>query len=233
MTRSIITLAFALLATLAVGVQPASAQSFRFGFSNGGFSIGTGGRHLPPSYTSHHSNSYHSGSHSSYHSPNVRLLDQQADQLAEVVKHLHDDAHQLMQNYEHSREIESFVSRLEVLTEHMHDLLHGANNRGHLSASLERHLGEDVRTARSLIQALDSNLHHQGFDGALTRDYHHMTHMRSVIANEATPLLRSLDMNLFGYCAYSSVRRDVHHGAHRDTHAPVTPVRRSGFRFHW
>ena len=230
MNRSLTALALALFATLAAGSQSASAQSFRFGISSHGITIGTGRHNTPSGYTSHHSSSYHSGSH---HTPNVHLLDQQADQLAEVVKHLHDDAHQLMQNYEHSREIESFVSQLEDLTEHIHELLHGASNRGYLSASLEHHLGDDVRKARSLIRALDSNLHHQGFDGALTRDYHHMTHMRTVIASEATPLLRSLDMNLFGYCAYSTVRRDFHHGTHHDTHAPVTPVRRSGFRFHW
>ena len=115
--------------------------------------------------------------------PDVVQLDQWADGLAQAARHLHEDAHQLGQDYEHSRSIEAYVSRLDRLNEHMHGILHRAAGRRHLSTSEIRHVAGDVLDVRRLAIRLDRELAHQRIDGARTQDFHALDHMRQIIRN--------------------------------------------------
>ncbi len=130
------------------------------------------------------------------HRPDVNKLDRWADQLAEAAKHLHEDAHELGQDYEHSRGIEAYVARLDRLNEHMHEILHRAADRHHLSSSELRHVAKDVQEVRRLAIRLDGELEHQRYDGARTHDFHALDHMRQIIAREIFPLVRSMEYEM-------------------------------------
>ncbi len=226
MTRAIPLLAAAVVTftcTMFTG-SSAHAQGFnRFGFFPR--SVPTVDRHHNESYSSHHS-----GSHpvSPVHHVSVAELDRHADQLAEVARHLHDDAHQLSLDYEHSHSIESTVTKLERLQEHMHQILHAASNSRYASSDLIHHVVEDMNSVRSLLLTLHRELQHQGFDGARHHDYVAINHMRQVITGEALPLLQRMELSLYG----STQHHDVH-TSHRhaiDTHQPSTTRRRPSTR---
>ncbi len=137
--------------------------------------------------------------HHDFHTPDVVQLDAYADQLAKVARHLHEDAHQLSQDYEHSESIERYVDNVDRLQQHLHEILHGAVESGYQSSSLFVHAKNDVRQVRSLMGRLYRELEHQGYDGARTQDFHAIAHMRQVIVQEAYPLIRQMETELYGY----------------------------------
>lgn len=181
----------------------------------------------------HHHNDFHSSHHSGSHAvtpvhhASVAELDRLADQLAEVIRHLHDDAHQLSQNYEHSRSIELTVTELEKLQEHMHRILHAASNSRYASSELIHHVVEDMNSVRSLLVTLHRELQHQGLDGVHRHDYVAISHMRQVITTEALPLLQRMELTLYG-----SAQHDVHTSYRHPTniHQPPTARRPSSRR---
>lgn len=209
--------------TLFIG-SSAHAQGFnRFGFSPR--PVPTFDRRHNESYSSHYS-----GSHqvSPVHQVSIAELDRHADQLAEVARHLHDDAHQLSQDYEHSHSIALTVTKLEQLQEHMHQILHGAANSRYASSGLIGHVAEDMNGVRSLLLTLQRELQHQGADGARQRDYVAIHHMRQVITGEALPLLQRMELSLYG----ASQHHDLH-TSHRpaiDTYLPPNAIRRPSTR---
>ena len=137
--------------------------------------------------------------HVDVHVPNVAQLDAYSDQLAKVARHLHEDAHKLSQDYEHSEAIEYYVDNVDRLQQHMHAILHEAAETGTQSAALATHVKSDVRQVRNLINRLSFELSHQGYDGARTEDFHAMVHMRQIINQEALPLIGQLEVELYGY----------------------------------
>ncbi|EMI16812.1 secreted protein [Rhodopirellula maiorica SM1] len=153
--------------------------------------------------------------HSAPHVPNIAQLDEYADQLAKVARHLHEDAHKLSQDYEHSHSIEGYVDQVDRLQHHMHTILHEAAEQNRLSTGLLEHIKSDVRQAKSLFSRLYGELHHQGYDGARTNDFYAMAHMREVIVSEANPLIRQLETALYGF-SHSS---DIHHTYRRPLHS--------------
>lgn len=155
------------------------------------------------------------------HPPNVVHLDQWADQLAKAAKHLHEDAHELGQDYEHSQGIEASVDRLDHLNEHMHNILHVAADRHYLTQSEIQHIAKDLRDVRKLAIDLDRDLEHQRHDGARTHDFHSLNHMRQILSHEVFPLVRKMEYEL-GYRSTSHHR--LHHGH------TTYPVSRYGHR---
>lgn len=148
------------------------------------------------------------------HRPDVYKLDRWADKLAEAAKHLHEDAHELGQDYEHSAGIEAYVARLDRLNEHMHEILHYAAERHYLSNSSLRHVANDVQQVRQLAIRLDGELQHQRYDGARTRDFHALDHMRQIIAREIIPLVRSMEyeMDYRSLSHHDSIHsHEIHH----------------------
>ncbi|MCM2371621.1 hypothetical protein [Aporhodopirellula aestuarii] len=212
MTRCFALVAAAIVATFTC--SSANAQVFnRFGFYPRPVQTQT---HHDDFHSSHHSGSHHD---SHVHQASVRELDRLADQLAEVARHLHDDAHQLSQDYEHSHGIEVTVTKLERLQEHMHHILHDAANSRYASSSLIHHVAEDMNSVRSLLLTLYRELQHQGYDGVRHQDYIAINHMRGVITGEALPLLQRMELALYG----STSHHDVHTYQRRSTsRQPVT-----------
>lgn len=137
--------------------------------------------------------------HHQTHSPDVVQLDTYADQLAKVVRHLHEDAHKLSQDYEHSESIEYYVDQVDRLQQHMHEILHQAAQSGQQSWSLVDHVKSDIRQVSRLLSRLYGELQHQGYDGARTEDFYAMNHMRQVLVSEAFPLVRQTEIELYGY----------------------------------
>lgn len=137
--------------------------------------------------------------HRPVHVPNVAQLDAYSDQLAKVARHLHEDAHKLSQDYEHSESIENYVDNVDRLQQHMHEILHEAAETGTQSSALTTHVKSDVRQVKNLIYRLAGELSHQGYDGARTADFHAMVHMRQIIDQEALPLIQQLEIALYGY----------------------------------
>ena len=167
-----------------------------------------------------HHGSYRPDLHSDHfvaHRPDVDKLDQYADQLAAAAKHLHEDAHQLGQDYEHSQSIEAYVQRLDRLNEHMHEILHRAAERRHLSNYEIRHVAMDVLNVRGLATRLDAELEHQRIDGARTQDFVSLDHMRQILAGEVFQLVRRMEYEL-------DYRSTAHH-ASTASHAPAHSYR--------
>lgn len=173
--------------------------------------------------------------HHDFHRVNVHRLDSYADRLAEYAEHLHDDAHQLSQDYHHSAAIEAYVVRLERLQHHMHEILHDAARTGRQSTAMVRHLQSDVATSRTLLKRLYGELQHQGIDGARSRDYQLMAHMRRIIANSAYPLLNQMNNELSGYSVHRTNRvrtdrvRTLRWPTHQDNW--TRPRVKTGYRF--
>lgn len=157
--------------------------------------------------------------HDDYHAPDLVILDSQADQLAKIARHLHEDAHELSQDYEHSESIEAYVDSLDRLHDHMHEILHEAVEAGVQSTSLTTHIKSDVRQVKSLLSRLYRELQHQGFDGARTNDFRAMVHMRKIIVQDAFPLVRKMEAALYGSYIHD----------HR-IHSYHQPVRSTGWR---
>ncbi|TWU14992.1 hypothetical protein Pla52o_55290 [Novipirellula galeiformis] len=154
---------------------------------------------------------YHDYWHHPPHTPSVTQLDTYADQLAKVARHLHEDAHRLSQDYEHSESIERYVDQIDRLQQHMHQILHEAAEANRTSTGLIQHIKSDVRQVKSLLNQLYRELQHQGFDGARTNDFHAMAHMRQVVVSEANPLIRQLEVALYGYTQPQDVHRSFRH----------------------
>jgi uncharacterized Zn finger protein len=157
--------------------------------------------------------------HHDPHTPDVVQLDKYADELAKVARHLHEDAHKLSQDYEHSSAIETYVDSLDRLQKHMHEILHEAVESGIQSTELIEHVKGDVRQVRALLSRLYREIQHQGYDGARTADFHAMSHMRQVIVVEASPLVRQTEVALYGYSLddhHTSWRRSINsHGRYQ------------------
>lgn len=149
--------------------------------------------------------------HAPPHVPSVAQLDEYADQLAKVARHLHEDAHKLSQDYEHSHSIEGYVDQVDRLQQHMHTILHEAAEQNRLSTGLLTHIKSDVRQAKLLFSRLYGELQHQGYDGARTTDFYAMAHMREVIVTEANPLIRQLEIALYGYSHTDDFHRTYRH----------------------
>lgn len=144
------------------------------------------------------------------HTPNLQRLDQYSDRLAKIAEHLHEDAHQLSQDYEHSASIEGYVDQLEHLQEHMHEILHQTAQTGNRAGSTVEHIKGDVIQSKTLMNRLYGELQHQGFDGARTNDFRAMAHMREIIVRDAFPLVRAMERELYGHQpAYRQYRQPV------------------------
>ncbi|MEO1614630.1 MAG: hypothetical protein AAFV88_02195 [Planctomycetota bacterium] len=128
--------------------------------------------------------------------PDVRLLDELADQLALAARHLHEDAHRLGNDYVHSARIEFYTSRFDRLNEHLHEMLHRAADRGHLSSFEMRYVARDVQDVRSLATRLDDELAQQKLHGARPCDFTSLDHMREVLALEVFPVIRQMELQL-------------------------------------
>ena len=115
--------------------------------------------------------------HRPVHPPNLTQLDALSDRLAMIAQHLHQDAHQLSQDHQHSASIEAFVDRLDRLQTHMHELLHNAPAWGPQSMGVVHHAKGDVSQAKDLMRRLYGELQHQGNDGARESDFQAMAHM--------------------------------------------------------
>tara|TARA_R110002049_G_scaffold2750_10_gene22478 strand:+ start:149266 stop:149991 length:726 start_codon:yes stop_codon:yes gene_type:complete len=150
-------------------------------------------------HSSHSQRLDHGYWHQDVHVPDVVNLDHYSDQLASIARHLHEDAHKLSQDYEHSESIERHVDNVDRLQSHMHQILHHAVESGRQSMSLTAHVSEDLRQVKQLLTSLYGELQHQGFDGARTQDYYAMNHMRQILAQHAFPLVRQMEIELFGY----------------------------------
>ena len=148
--------------------------------------------------------------HDDVHVPNVAQLDAYSDQLAKVARHLHEDAHQLSQDYEHSAGIEHYVDSVDRLQQHMHEILHQTAASGYQSSTVIAHVKSDVRQVKSLLVRLYGELDHQGVDGARTQDFHLIAHMKQMIQAEAFPLIRKTEVELYGYAL-----DDHRHSSHR------------------
>ena len=177
MTRIVPTLAALALAALSID---AIAQDF----------------HSPSIHGQRH---HHDDWHHDHRAPDVARLDHYADQLAKITRHLHADAHQLSQDYEHSDAVEHYVDNVERLQQHLHEVLHDSADSGHQSLGLAQHIKSDVRQVKSLLERLYGELQHQGFDGARSGDFQAMRHMRQIISRDAFPLVRKMERELYGY----------------------------------
>ncbi len=165
--------------------------------------------------------------HHTAHTVNLALLDTYADQLAVVARHLHEDAHRLSQDYEHSAAIESFVDQVDRLQTHLHELLHDAAAHGHQTSTIIQHTKSDVQQARNLFVGLYQELAHQGVDGARSGDFYAIQHMRQVITSEALPLIQRMELGLYGNSSHTGV-----HTSHRPVVAPhQTRFFRASFGF--
>ena len=171
----------------AMAAPQAEAQSWRFQFHRGGW----------PSHDTP-SSSRHSSHRPADHVPDLHVLDRASNTLTQLVSHLHDDAHGLSTDYYHATEIERTVTQLEELKAHMHELIHQASRHGRYSSSLDRHLKDDFRKVKHLLQRLASELEHQSFDGVCRADFQRIQHMREIIAWEAVPWLRLMERELYG-----------------------------------
>ncbi len=139
----------------------------------------------------------------------VVKLDAYADQLAQVARHLHEDAHSLSPNCVHSRSIELYVDRIDRLQHHMHDLLHDAAASGRYSSSLNRHIQTDVQQVRALFTHLYGELQHLEIDGVRSRDNYTIGHMLRIMTTEAFPLLRRME-TLLDDCLHDVHRAESH-----------------------
>lgn len=133
------------------------------------------------------------------HVPDLLLLDSYANRLVTVAIHLHDDAHALSPGYFHSAAIERYVSQIEQLQVHMHEVLHQAVSNRITNAICLGHIRSDVRQVASLARRLDAELSHQKRDGVCPADYRLILHMRQVIASELNPLLGLMNAELTGH----------------------------------
>ncbi len=162
---------------------------------------------------------------SSYRSPhhdtlNLVALDGAADRLAAVLSHLHEDAYELSPAYRHTAAVKRYVAAAEQLQHHLHDVLHEAASCPSVTTRLRRHVESDIREVAELIARLDNELRHQGYDGACPADYRHIVHMRSIIQNEAFPLVDQMNA-LIGARGH-----DVHHSGR---FTPAYPVPTPGY----
>jgi hypothetical protein len=145
------------------------------------------------------------------HPPDVVRLDSDSDRLAAIARHLHEDAHDLSQDYEHSEGIEGYVDQIDRLQQHLHHILHEAAESKTQSTELFEHVKSDVRQVKSWLNRLYMELQHQGFDGARTADYHAMLHMRRIIVNDAFPLVRQMESELYGHALFDDHWSTSHH----------------------
>ncbi len=146
----------------------------------------------------HHAPSFGHG----HHTPDVHRLIALSDALVKIGRHLHDDAHNLSQDYAHSREIESYVDQVVRLQRHMHQVLHDAERHGYQPFQYVGDIKLDVRKTKLLLSRLDNELSHQNATGVRTSDYYTITHMRHVISHEAFPWVRKMEVALYGYALY-------------------------------
>ena len=149
--------------------------------------------------------------HHDSHVPDVVRLDSDSDRLAAIARHLHEDAHDLSQDYHHSEAIEGYVDQIDRLQQHLHHILHEAAESNTQSTELIEHVRSDVRQVKSWLNRLYMELQHQGFDGARTADYHAMLHMRRIIVNDAFPLVRQMESELDGHALFDDHWTGVHH----------------------
>ena len=159
------------------------------------------------------------------HAPDLRQLDEFSDRLAKIAQHLHQDAHKLSQDYEHSRSIEGYVDQLDRLQEHMHHVLHDVARSGRRVAGAVEHIKDDVLKTKKLLNRLYGELRHQGFDGARTNDFYAMAHMREIIVRDAFPLVRLMESELYGFGSHAGpfIKNHFNHRARR----PQSTTRRA------
>jgi len=202
MTRLFLTLAVLSVALVATNAHAQSRHS----------SHGSHWGHLPA----------HDYWHHNVHVPDVAQLDRDANTLASIARHLHEDAHELSQDYHHSEAIEHYVDKIDRLQHHMHELLHDAVVSGRQSSGLISHIKSDVRQVKSLLSQLYGELSHQGFDGARPNDFQLMAHMRQIIVQQAYPLAKKMEAELCGFNSHSI------HSTHR---YPIQRSRVIRYRF--
>ncbi len=175
-----------LLSTLVVAVALATSST---AFAQHGF-------HIQPVPGLGHQNG-HWNHHA--HTPDLIQLDHLSDRLANIAGHLHEDAHQLSQDYHHSRTIECLVDQLHQLQQHMHLVLHQSARSAFQRSSVIGHMRSDVRQTDILLKRLHGELQHQSVDGTRPSDLCLIAHMRQIIVGNAFPLVRLMESELFGF----------------------------------
>ena len=108
--------------------------------------------------SSHSIHSHGIQGHSAYrheaaprHQCDVARLTNMVGELGVVCSHLHEDAHQLSQDYANSAALEAYISRLDRLKQHTHEMLIQAASTGTYSSHTERFLQRDMSDVRSLL----------------------------------------------------------------------------------
>lgn len=107
------------------------------------------------------------------------VMDDQAKLLEDAVKELHDEFHEHLEGYEHSRHIDEDLEALERLVEHMHELAHGR----HLSMINLPHLRQDIAEVRESVGHIDALLIRQSRVGVRTIDWIGIQHSRDAISD--------------------------------------------------
>ncbi|MEM6469180.1 MAG: hypothetical protein AAF802_06390 [Planctomycetota bacterium] len=128
--------------------------------------------------------------------PDLLLLDRLADQLELAARHLHEDAIRLGQDYVHSPRLSFYVSRLDRLNGHLHDMIHRATDRGFLSEYEARYVSRDVQEIRLLATRLDAELLRQRRNGAQPCHFAAIDHMRDVLSLEIFAAIREMEHQL-------------------------------------
>ncbi len=151
------------------------------------------------------SHGVHGHSHTAYrqevsprHQCDVARLTNMVGELEAVCTHLHEDVHQLSQDYGNSAALEAYISRLDRLKEHTHEMLIQAASTGTYSSHTERFLKRDISDVRSLLEKFYSLVTGQACVGARDHDLHLLDHMEQVILHEAYPLLVRIEVELYG-----------------------------------
>lgn len=175
---------------LAVSTSNASAQYYGSFYSGGHFDS-------PQRTFSSHRASHDYGQHHR-HSPDMVCLTNLVGEMGEVCRHLHEDAHNLSQDYRNSEAIEVFIHRLDRLKIHMHELLTDAARRGLYSSSLDRHIKQDVAEVQQLLSEFYRHIQDQAFEGVRPCDHKLLVHMEEIVVHEAFPLLCRIETQLYG-----------------------------------
>ncbi|GAB5403014.1 MAG: hypothetical protein Aurels2KO_12450 [Aureliella sp.] len=209
--KHFIALTVALLSTSAVSTARA-----QFPFSSG-FSSSHGA----------HSHSAFRHEASPRHQCDVARLTNMVGELGVVCTHLHDDVHHLSQDYSNSAALEAYVSRLDRLKRHTHDMLVQAASSGTYSTHTERFLKRDISDVRSLLEQFYSLVTGQACAGARGHDLRLLEHMEQVILHEAFPLLVRIEVELFGRAQGGSCPVAFSRG-HSANHSAVRHTSRYG-----
>lgn len=179
-----------------------------------------------------HSRNVHShGFHSqpARHQCDVARLSNMIGELEEVCTHLHEDTHQLSQDYANSAALEAYVSRLERLKQHTHQMVLEAASSGAYSSHTEQFVKRDMADVRSLLEQFYGLVSGQACIGARDHDLHLLEHMQEVIVHEAFPLLVRIEVELYGRAQGRSCPIALAHAGHHGASSNLYSSSRYGY----